>query len=339
MLLWQLKQRGIDVDARAWHPLLAAQQQALRHYLLLKAAYQSITRALAHAEIPTLTLKGFALAHAVYPQPHLRPMLDLDLLVPYAQRTDALACMQNLGYAIDQPHQSAGVQQIFHHYHLRQRVAVELHYRLIPLRSQLLRPEQMEWFWSQTRVLAYDDLRLTALTPEADLLYLCAHCILMHGEFSFFLQRFLDVHLLIQKNPQLDWNMVVERAVTLRWTFAVARTLELARDYFGTTLDNAILQELASRRPAAQDLAHASHIHPHSTRLEATRQLMRGMNARERWIWFWGSILPTPQFMRWRYEFHSNWLLPFFYFWRWGIIAADAIKTMVKWARAKFLAW
>jgi hypothetical protein len=70
-----------------------------------------------------------------------------------------------------------------------------------------------------------------------------------------------------------------------------------------------------------------------STRLQATSRWVRAMNRTERWHWFWGSLFPSPAYMRWRYSISAQWQLPLFYLYRWGVIVGDALQTMLKWLR------
>jgi hypothetical protein len=55
------------------------------------AAYQA-------AGIPALVLKGAALFHLVYPEPGLRPMSDLDILVPESEAWRAQRTLAELGF-------------------------------------------------------------------------------------------------------------------------------------------------------------------------------------------------------------------------------------------------
>jgi hypothetical protein len=61
------------------------------------AAYQE-------AGIPALVLKGAALSHLVYPEPGLRPMSDLDLLVPRSEVWRAGRVLAELGFDAPLPH-------------------------------------------------------------------------------------------------------------------------------------------------------------------------------------------------------------------------------------------
>jgi hypothetical protein len=55
------------------------------------------------AGIDTLVLKGAALAHLVYPQPGLRPMRDVDVLVSRSQARQAQALLAELGFNAPPP--------------------------------------------------------------------------------------------------------------------------------------------------------------------------------------------------------------------------------------------
>jgi hypothetical protein len=61
-------------------------------------ALEEILQAFEAASIDAIVLKGAALAWAIYPAPALRPMGDVDLLVPSAQMRPALLLLRRLGF-------------------------------------------------------------------------------------------------------------------------------------------------------------------------------------------------------------------------------------------------
>jgi hypothetical protein len=85
------------------------------------------------AGIPALVLKGAALSHMVYPQPGLRPMSDMDILVPESEAGRAQRTLAELGFDAPLP---SGL--VFSHRHLstaRLRteglsIEVEIHHQL-----------------------------------------------------------------------------------------------------------------------------------------------------------------------------------------------------------------
>ena len=42
-----------------------------------------------------------------------------------------------------------------------------------------------------------------------------------------------------------------------------------------------------------------------------------------------GLIIPSPSYMRWRYQLKSSWMLPVYYLIRWGGILKDAFYTLL----------
>lgn len=259
MLLWAVKQRAPDrVMEPLWTPLLTVARETATRHVWLESAQIQVNEALAAAAIPALWLKGIALARTVYPQPALRPMIDLDVLVPYNQRQEALAILLSQGYQrmVDEGPFFAGSaplqEKLTHHYPLQHagppHITLELHYRF--LRSWLA-PEQLDWFWERAQ---RQDSGLVIPAPEAHLLYLCAHAILQHGESQIGLLHFFDLHSLVTQ-AALDWESVLSKAVALGWTYAVERALTLAAGYFATPVPPGVLHEMNRRRPPAEQAA------------------------------------------------------------------------------------
>jgi hypothetical protein len=260
----------------------------------------------------------------------LRPMVDLDVLVPFDQRRQALGVLHAAGYHEKGPEPFAGYHDLMHNYTLRggvrDLVVLELHFRLVGPGDRLLSQEGLGWFWEQTRVVGYRDRQFTALAPEAQLLYLCAHAILHHCEASLSLRQCLDLHLLATRTPHIDWSLVLERAVGLRWTYAVERALGRAQEIFATPLPDGFLVELADRRLEGEPIAHARR-RPATNHWEALMQNARLLQGRKRWRLLVGTAFPSVEYMRHNYQTQATWALPWYYLRRWGFFAREALKT------------
>ena len=77
---------------------------ALRHaawHRTRTAALLEILGEFDRLSIDALVLKGAALAWMIYPSPSLRPMVDLDLLVPRARAGEAQAALGRLGFGME----------------------------------------------------------------------------------------------------------------------------------------------------------------------------------------------------------------------------------------------
>lgn len=127
---------------------------------------------------PPALLKGISLCAQEYPQPHLRPMRDLDLLVERDAVPEVESILSRLGYE----RQGAAEAYRSHHHtapfvHPRSQVWVEVHHRLFPSRSAL----GSEALFGEEAVR--DELRdstlrgrpVRRLTPEMQVVYLSAH--------------------------------------------------------------------------------------------------------------------------------------------------------------------
>jgi hypothetical protein len=95
---------------------------------------RDILSAYAAAGIPALVLKGAALCHTVYPEPGLRPMSDLDILVQEEDLRRAQGLLAELGFDAPLP---AGLAVAHRHMAVAARqveglsVQVEIHHKLL----------------------------------------------------------------------------------------------------------------------------------------------------------------------------------------------------------------
>jgi hypothetical protein len=153
-------------------------------------AIETVLDALEATGIPALVLKGAALAHLVYPFPFLRPMRDVDLLVPADQADCAWRRLVADGFS------PAGAPLASRHHHLQAittsldgvTVFVEIHKRLlgaIPFVAPMgydqvaARAQTFTWGARQARTLGREDMlwhvyahafALDALRPEVRLI-------------------------------------------------------------------------------------------------------------------------------------------------------------------------
>lgn len=81
LLYWHLREYGIDVPSEVRRTLAAAYARQKAIATAQAATLAELGAALDRAGIVVVVLKGGALAHLIYPEPGLRPMEDLDLLV------------------------------------------------------------------------------------------------------------------------------------------------------------------------------------------------------------------------------------------------------------------
>jgi hypothetical protein len=327
MLFAAVQDAGIAPAGSAWSPLAGYARDAATRYLLARVEQGRIEAALGAAGIEWVWLKGYALAHTVYPRPALRPMKDLDLLVPPERCDDAERAVLALGYrpAADAPLMFRGGGRVAHHLPTLRSpggMLVEMHTSLHP--SQLLRVSQhLHWFRAQVVETDAGGVRVRHFTPEAQLLHLAAHAILQHGEAERYLQRFLDCHLVVARTPRLDWDVVLGQAAALDWTYALHRALVRARQHFNTPVPDHVLRALAergTRATRATNLAVALARPGADEPTERARVIGTAQPLHVRLYVGLRTVVPSPAYMRWRYAAKA-WELPGAYLRRWWGIA------------------
>ena len=98
LLCWQAERGGWalpETVAAAWR---SARRDAAIAALAQQAALRLALARLGEAGIAAVALKGVALAWRHYPEAALRPMRDIDLLVPHARAIEAFAVLTAAGF-------------------------------------------------------------------------------------------------------------------------------------------------------------------------------------------------------------------------------------------------
>jgi hypothetical protein len=169
------------VSALLHEALPPAQRDALRDEAMRAAAgellwrreLERLLRALSAEGIVPVVLKGTALAYTLYPAPHLRPRIDLDLLVPPAAREQAARALEQAGYAGSLSSAGRFVRTQAEFQRTRAPgLVVDLHWRIstTPLFSRALNYESL-----RARAVACPSPQMLVPCPVDALLHACAH--------------------------------------------------------------------------------------------------------------------------------------------------------------------
>jgi hypothetical protein len=192
--------------------------------LFIGAALRRVLEALAGAEAPAMLLKGAALLESAYPDPALREMLDLDLLVP-AQRLDAAnAALAAIGYRPLSPprneRETPAWMRVNHHHDPalvdEQRIAaVELHHHVAMADERA--HFDIAGMWERARLAAGPPPHLLP-SREDLLLHVCLHFTrsrlggsYRHSGSGGALAQLCDIAWIIGREPP-DWDALVTAA-------------------------------------------------------------------------------------------------------------------------------
>ncbi len=214
--------------------------------------FRGIARALRAWDIPVIALKGLHLAELVYRDISLRPMADLDLLVPRSQRKRAFAALQMQGYGFQEETLEYGFKEersdateamLDGKYHVgmvhrRLGTVVEIHWTLADPLYPYIPP--LEDIWRSAVPASLGDADTLVMSPEFLLLHVCAHLAYNHM-FAFSLRALCDIAEIVRVHPALDWAAAADQGRRHGWRVGIAATLRLARDHVGAEVPADVL--------------------------------------------------------------------------------------------------
>jgi hypothetical protein len=302
---------------------------------------RTLTSLFDRAGIPVVALKGICFALTVYPDIGLRPMADLDLLVPASKLPAAIRIVKSLGYVDGPPEAFPGLRGLLgDEINLQKTHApftqLELHNSLLVNKS-FTYAAPVDWFWEQAEPLCsslsqpkLETLRM--LTPNAQLLYGAAHIMLKHGGREATLRWLYDLDCLIRfyaERGRMDWDLILQQARAFQWSSALDAALSQTQGYFNSPIPSKVLAHLSGARDQHRNLIAQKQAKPATRILEEYQELLT-----RKWygrvILILGLLAPSPAYMRWRYGLKTYRALPLWYLYRWWGIFKDAIYTVIR---------
>ncbi|MFO1431044.1 MAG: nucleotidyltransferase family protein [Candidatus Competibacteraceae bacterium] len=229
--------------------ILASLQHAfLKNTAYIALLYHELRQILSACEqegIPVILLKGSYLAKQVYPEPGLRPMRDMDLMVRPWDLARAGAVSEKLGYALNHPYNievETAVSRDIPTYKKRGVFGIEWHWRLSDPGDPLtFEPDEL---WERAVPMRVEGVSCFGLAPEDLLLHLAFH-LAGHHLCSVPLRFLVDIDIVLGADSQrLDWQVLIDRARRWHWERCVYLTLRLATECFGTPLPERVLTTL-----------------------------------------------------------------------------------------------
>ncbi len=221
-----------SVPAALMHQLAEA---ARTHSLASLSQAQGLVaavRILEHAGLKVLALKGASLAFRDYPKPQLRPLRDIDLLLPIDQVEEGeRVLLAHDGYrrakwavphGVEHGHQMPEIVD-------RQRgMVIELHHGLNARNwneSDLL----LEQMWAEAEQMELFGQAIAVPSAAANLLHLIEHTTLHHA-FANGPLVLSDLHYLGRAH-RIDWDRIAARAEQLNLGRSLDLIAALARAY------------------------------------------------------------------------------------------------------------
>ena len=296
-----------------------------------------LSQLFAQAEIPIVALKGVCFALTIYPDVGLRPMGDIDVLIPSSRLTDAVQIAKTLGYTDGKPEVAPGLRNLLNHEVCLQKTGLlsttlELHKGLVASKA-FSYAVPVNWFWTQTEPLADATQtrfqNLLMLTPVAQVLYAAVHAVLQHGGQHTPLCWYYDLDQLMRHyDERMDWELLLSQAKTFEWGTALGTALSMTCSYFETPIPDGVRTSLLKHTDRHQQLVAFKQTHFTTHILEELQTLM-SLSWYGRFRLVLGLIAPSPAYMRWRYRLKHAWTVPVYYPIRWWGILKDAVRTLI----------
>lgn len=204
--------------------------------------------------VPALAFKGPVLACTVYPDLAFREFVDLDLLVAEEHRDAALRALRSRGFEQRKTATPRLPRDAYAVPLSRERdgCAVDLHWRLAPA-HRAISPDPAGIRGRAERI-EIQGRRVRVPSAEDHLLLLAVHGA-KHGPRPWpKLKWIADVAWLLDRRPDTDWTVALERARASGSGRALLLAVGLARDLLGTEPPEELAPALRSD-PHAADLA------------------------------------------------------------------------------------
>ncbi len=214
-------------------------------------------------EIPTLLLKGVALALQVYRDPGLRPMADLDLAVPHEHAQRAMDTLRNNGFSSDpclpggriDPEYFAAVQ-----FRDARGIELDLHFSPFHDYAPFFR-NRLAWttvapFWAAATPLRVGESKTLTLSATDHLLHTLEHGAVANAVPP--IRWVADATWLLRGDSPIAWDRFIAQAATLHLSLVTSRTLAYLRDRHGAEMPTTVLKTLGRRLSALEVLEYSS---------------------------------------------------------------------------------
>jgi hypothetical protein len=309
MLYFHLRQPDLApiVPPQALEALKGDYRQITARYLYSRTELIGILAALEAQGIPVIVLKGAALVGTVYREPGMRPMSDIDLLVPEHRVEEAQSVVQGLGYcpSVDEANQEGHWSAHQHLPKLMQAerpVVAEVHRHIVRLDSPLV--FDINEFWSRAQKTTFDGVSAYALSPEDLLLHLCLNFFRDRRFHSVrALCQLCDIAEVIRHYGPMDWDALVTRGKSYGVAGPLACSLGITRALLDAPVPAEVTRSLAPQMKE-QDLMVFTRRRVATTRQWAASELVapsepyRGMSLIRAVV---RRTVPTREYMRLHY--------------------------------------
>jgi hypothetical protein len=314
-------------DAGILSPLVAnavreSYHRTARRTLLRFDELAACLRALGAVGVPVVVLKGAALIETLYDNIALRPMGDVDLLVRRSDLATTHRTLAGLGYALAgmETHPGALIEyenELTFHKPGHRDTYMDVHWSLFDSPYYQARIA-MDWFWDTAQPATIAGVPALVLGPEALTIHLCGHLALHHMATG--LLWWHDISAVLKHHRhEMDWPLLLSRITDYGLLPPVRLVLTRAVEEWAAPVPLDVLGALRDRQHSSEELRVYAELtsgdRPAGRRFWTDLTSTPGWRRRVRFART--HLLPSPAYMRNRYDIRHPLLLPLYYPYRW----------------------
>lgn len=265
-------------------------------------------------DIPVIILKGGALAVTLYDDAALRPMGDIDLLIPRDRVERAKHALTGHGYSpcaemADGFADKFSIEQTFLRLGNRpSQIDVHWHAFTMPYYFERI---PIEWFWRRTARVEVGGASALMMSPTAQLLYLSAHYMLHNFRRLIWSH---DLALLIERRgDEIDWDDAAAAAAEFGVSALLADALFEVRGQWGVPIPAGVEARLRACAPTARQRIILAATGAFSGS-DAGLLYGAGFLSARRSMTYWLRVtFPSAGYMRMRFRVRNDALIPLCY--------------------------
>ena len=230
LLYWNLHRQGVQ------HPMMGIlkgiHRRAWVENRLLYRRLAPMLETIHRAGIPTLLLKGASLGRLHYPDVGLRPMNDLDILVPEARTMETIRLLEERGWrqTTNGSFRMRESDLSFRHslaFVNAEGLEIDLHWHALYLACF---QGADEVFWRDSVPMDFEGIPTRALCPTDQLIHACAHGLIWCEIPPV---RWAADAVAVMRSSEIDWQRLASLTEKLRLVLPVQEGLR----YLAESLD------------------------------------------------------------------------------------------------------
>lgn len=198
-------------------------------------------------EIPAVVLKGIALTKLVYKNCGIRPMGDMDILVPLSERDHAIEILKNKGFDFKHPHLVEHSLEFGHGISLvnADNTEVDLHWHFTGYSHGNIKEKEL---WDKVIPIEVGGVQTNSLSHTDNLLHTIIHGIRRNHEPPI---RWIADAISIINSPEIsvDWHRLLSFASKLRVSLQLKKSLLYLKDHFDAEIPREIIDWINGYEP------------------------------------------------------------------------------------------